>query len=142
MHIKNRKLSQGQLNILANALGKSISDKVFEETLCFRGVYKDLENMFIYLFETETISFDSFSLYYSICMLIEHQEGIRNTTYIGPFSFAEGIARWNFSGSKASLFGFLFQSLWECDNHEEFFEGKRSRPKLLWHGTEHRDLCR
>ena len=39
---------------------------------------------------------------YSMCMLIENIEGIRNSKYVGPFSFAEGLVKWSFSGSKAS----------------------------------------
>ena len=38
---------------------------------------------------------------YSICMLIEHLEGIRNASYFVLFSFAEGLVKWNVSGSKA-----------------------------------------
>ena len=34
-------------------------------------------------------------------MLIEHLEGIRNASYFGLFSFAEGLVKWNVSGSKA-----------------------------------------
>ena len=34
-------------------------------------------------------------------MLIEHLQGIRNASYFGLFSFAEGLVKWNVSGSKA-----------------------------------------
>ena len=122
LHIKNKKLSQGQLNILADALGESISDKIFEETVHLRGAYKDLEktsklNSYTYLKQkppvlirflctVTTFNINQFgnntrkSCF--ICILIEHLEGIRNATYIGPFSFAGGLVKWNFSRSKAS----------------------------------------
>lgn len=37
-----------------------------------------------------------------MCIVIENIEGLRNSKYIGPFSFAEGLVKWNFSGSKAA----------------------------------------
>ena len=44
LHIKNKKLSHRQLNMLADALSESISEEVFEETVHLRGAYEDPEN--------------------------------------------------------------------------------------------------
>ena len=121
-HYKNRKLSQGQLNILADALGESISDKIFEETVCLSSVYSDLENtsklnsyaylkqkppiLIRFLCDATTVNIKQLKCNtrksYSIFKVIEHLEGIRNAMYIGPFSFAEGLFKSNFSGPKAS----------------------------------------
>ena len=39
---------------------------------------------------------------YSLCILIEHIESLRNPKYVGRLSFSEGLVKWNFSGSKAA----------------------------------------
>ena len=133
--------------MLASAHGESISDKIFTETVCLRGVYKDLAktstlNSFAYLKQNLPVlirllcAATIFNINqlesntrksYSICMLIKHLERIRNATYIGPFSFAKGLVKWNFSGFKASQSldscFWAFESVTTMNN---FFKQKRA----------------
>ena len=39
---------------------------------------------------------------YSLCLLVEHIEGLRNQNYVCPFAFAQSLVKWNFSASKVS----------------------------------------
>ena len=75
---------------------------------------------------------------YSIFKVIEHLEGIRNAMYIGPFSFAEGLFKLNFSGPKAS------HSLDSCSRAcggvttmKNFLRKKeQSQTHVTWQGTQ------
>lgn len=39
---------------------------------------------------------------YSLYILIEHIESLKNRKYVGRLSFSEGLVKWNFCGSKAA----------------------------------------
>ena len=39
---------------------------------------------------------------YSLYILIEHIESLKNRKYVGQLSFSEGLVKWNFCGSKAA----------------------------------------
>lgn len=119
--IRSDKLSPSQLNCISTALGYKVK-RFLDDTKSSQPAYSDLEitaeidsltyikgkSPILVQFLSASTNVDlkkvdeSKNKLYRMCIVIENIEGLRNSKYIGPFSFAEGLVKWNFSGSKAA----------------------------------------
>ena len=118
--IQENKLSACQLEVPSAAFGKTLQGTIYESTKQARGSYKDLqktvEESCMDLIRSKPKSLVNFSWnatnidvltleenprkLYSLCILIEHIEILRNPKYVGRLSFSEGLVKWNFRDSK------------------------------------------
>ena len=113
-------LKDNEVNELCSALGTHFSALIFEDSENISKKYRDINAStnvecsdflkerpksllsFLNGIMTKDVGDCTQKKVYALCLLIEQLYVVRNSNFIGPFSFSQGLFKWTIHGSKIS----------------------------------------